>query len=137
MNTGDEGDPSANHPPTPSPSPSPLTPAPTTSTRKRSKRSLPEDWAPSDKHRDQARAKGLDVDSLAFRFRNWAQANDARYVDWDATFRNWIDKEKTSPGAPAQRQRPGRAPRMSDYSSEEWLQLPIEQRAAIAQRGQM
>lgn len=110
--TGVAGDPSPNHPPTPSPSPSPLTPAPSASGRKRPKRPLPDDWTPNDKHREQATAKGLDADQIAFRFRNWAQSNDARYVDWDATFRNWIDRENT-PARPAQPTR---------RASDDWMQ---------------
>lgn len=43
----------------------------------------------------------------------------------------------TSNVRPLPSQRPGRAPRMSDFTTEEWLALPVEQRAAIAQRGQM
>ena len=62
--------------------------------RKRAAHPLPETWKPNAKHVEQALAKGLDVNALAWRFRNWAEAKDARYVNWDATFRNWIDKEQ-------------------------------------------
>jgi len=70
--------------------------------RRRSKRLLPSDWAPNDKHRDMATSKGVDVTVEAARLRNWAEANDARYVDWDAMFRNWLDKARpTTPAAPS------------------------------------
>lgn len=38
------------------------------------------------------RVAGADVDvkHQAERFRDWALANDRRYADWTATFRNWI-----------------------------------------------
>lgn len=62
--------------------------------RRRSKRRLPSDWRPNDKHREQAAAKGLDVTSEAARLRNWAEANDARYADWDSMFRNWLDRAR-------------------------------------------
>lgn len=62
--------------------------------RRRSKRPLPGDWEPNDKHREQAAARGVDVTSEAARLRNWAEANDARYADWDAMFRNWLDKAR-------------------------------------------
>lgn len=66
-------------------------------TRKRAAHPLPETWKPNAKHLEQALAKGLDVHSLATRFRNWAEASDKRYVNWDATFRNWIDREDPQP----------------------------------------
>jgi len=52
-----------------------------------------------------ASSKGVDVTVEAARLRNWAEANDARYVDWDAMFRNWLDKARPA-AAPA----PSRAP---------------------------
>jgi len=54
-----------------------------------------------------ATSKGVDVTVEAARLRNWAEANDARYVDWDAMFRNWLDKAR--PGtAPAVQAAPKR-----------------------------
>lgn len=70
--------------------------------RKGAKRPLPATWAPNEKHTQMAQAKGVDVTAEAVRLRNWAEANDARYVDWDAMFRNWLDKARpsTTPAAP-------------------------------------
>lgn len=62
--------------------------------RRRSGRRLPSDWEPNDKHREQATSRGVDVVVEATRLRNWAEAKDARYVDWDAMFRNWLDKAR-------------------------------------------
>lgn len=88
-----------------SPLPSTLNPQPSPTergaTRKRAAHTLPEDWKPNAKHVEQALAKGLDVHSLASRFRNWAEASDKRYVSWDATFRNWIDREDARPIPPS------------------------------------
>ena len=64
--------------------------------RKRPARPLPDDWTPRDQERRAATAKGIDPDALADDMRNWAQAKDERRVDWDATFRTFISREKPS-----------------------------------------
>ena len=63
---------------------------------KRPSRPLPDDWTPRDQERRAATAKGIDPDALADDMRNWAQAKDERRVDWDATFRTFISREKPS-----------------------------------------
>ena len=83
--------------PLPSPSPSlQVESVPARASRKRPARPLPDDWQPRDQERRAATAKGIDPDTLADDMRNWAQAKDERRVDWDATFRTFISREKPS-----------------------------------------
>ncbi|MGV8973162.1 MAG: hypothetical protein ACOH10_12645, partial [Rhodoglobus sp.] len=88
-------------PPTPAPSPAPTPLLPdvhdeTSSSgskpksRRKPSTSIPDGWAPSEKHREQAKALGIDVDFQAEKFRNWSLSKDARYANWDAAFRNWL-----------------------------------------------
>ena len=70
--------------------------APARAKRKRPARPLPDDWQPRDQERQTATAKGIDPDALAHDMRNWAQAKDERRVDWDATFRTFISRERPS-----------------------------------------
>lgn len=73
-----------------------------TRTRRRPSTPLPKRWQPNDKHKKYAHSKGINVDHEAERFRNWAQAKDQRYVDWDAAFRNWLTNSRTTgPTRPA------------------------------------
>lgn len=58
---------------------------------------IPDDWQPHDLHREQARAKGLDVESEAESFRNHAESVDRRLADWNAGFRNWLKKAQARP----------------------------------------
>lgn len=58
--------------------------------RKKPSRAMPSDWSPSDAHRAKARELGIDLDHEAELFRNDAAANDRRYADWEAAFRNWL-----------------------------------------------
>ena len=67
------------------------------SKRRKASHPLPPSWKPNTKHIEKALAKGIDVNTLAERMRNWAEAKDARYANWDATFRNWIDREDPRP----------------------------------------
>ncbi|MGC0237304.1 hypothetical protein [Arthrobacter sp. SD76] len=53
---------------------------------------LPDKWQPNDAHRDYAKAKHLDLDTEAERFRLHAQAHDRKLRDWDAGFRMWLSK---------------------------------------------
>lgn len=62
---------------------------------------IPEDWTPTDGHRQYATEHGIDLSSEAFKFRNHAIANDRRQRDWDASFRMWLAKAKDF--APARR----------------------------------
>lgn len=63
-----------------------------TSSRRKGKVCIPGDWSPSDAAIAAARHVGLDPVREAERFRNHALTNDRRCADWDAAFRNWLDK---------------------------------------------
>lgn len=65
--------------------------------RGRRKRSipLPANWEPNTNHHRQAKDEGIDIAAQAKKFRNWAEARDQRYADWDAAFRNWLDSDLT------------------------------------------
>lgn len=65
--------------------------------RCRPERPLPDDWAPNEKHAQQARERHADLAFEAERFRNHAKANDRRARDWDAAFRNWLMKAQPTP----------------------------------------
>lgn len=65
--------------------------------RLKSRLPIPDGFPSADDIAEQAakaRAAGADINVTyqAERFRNWAQATDARYADWPATWRNWIAK---------------------------------------------
>lgn len=110
--TDPQPDPSPGVPPTPSPSPTPLLPvlpdadAPGAaqskpSGRRRPERPLPDDWAPNEKHAQQAREARADLVLEAERFRNHAQTHDRRARDWDAAFRNWLTRAQPTSQAVA------------------------------------
>lgn len=65
-------------------------------TRKRA-HPIPEDWKPNTKHIEKAMAKGIDVYALAERFRDWAIAGGKKFVNWDAAFNGWINREDPRP----------------------------------------
>lgn len=108
-------------------------------------------WASYPRKEDKGRArpawnkaiKKTDAQTITAAAKQYAATVDrkdgGKYIKLPATWLNAEAWENETPAGTvsALRQRPGRAPRMSDFTSEEWLQLPIEQRAAIAQRGQM
>jgi hypothetical protein len=126
LNPGVGVNPSPKTPSTPSPSPSP-TPTPQLSAcapadadapqqaskppRRKPSKLMPEDWKPNDAHREQARKRGVSAAFEGERFRNWVKANDRRYVDWDAAFRNWLMKATPTGHA---RQPP--TPRVASYN---------------------
>lgn len=96
-------------PPTPAP-----TPTPNTSTsgrtsvddqpragRKRPATSLPDDWKPTTKHREQAKTRGVDVEAEADKFRAHAEANDRRQADWNASFRLWLGNARPGERRPS------------------------------------
>lgn len=56
---------------------------------------IPEGWAPNEKHREYAQAQRIDLTHELGQFTSWARAKDARYRDWDAAFRNWLGKAKS------------------------------------------
>lgn len=61
--------------------------------RKRPSRPIPDDWAPTDSHREKASRERIDLDKEARKFQDNALAHDRRYVDWDRAFHNWLDKD--------------------------------------------
>lgn len=89
---------------------------------------------------------GITADTLIAAARSYiaAQKRDGKHPHYTKNPTTWLNGEhwNDEPPSPSNvhqmpSQRPGRAPRMSDFTSEEWHALPVEQRAAIAQRGQM
>lgn len=76
--------------------------------RKRPARPMPDGWKPNDRHAEIATERGIDLDHQATRFRDWAEANDRRYADWDAAFRNWLTSERN--GGPGPRRPRGGHP---------------------------
>lgn len=70
---------------------------------------IPDDWAPTDTHRFQARSLGIrDLDAAALAFRSHAQSVDRHAASWDAAFASWLaqprtlksDRERRATGAP-------------------------------------
>lgn len=59
-------------------------------TRRRPRRPIPDDWAPTDLHRAYATEHGLDLEHEAEQFRSRNQAQDQRYADWNSAFRTWL-----------------------------------------------
>lgn len=56
---------------------------------------LPDDWSPTEKHRELASERGLDVEYEAEKMRDWAlSATGSKGLsrNWDARFRNWLRK---------------------------------------------
>lgn len=65
---------------------------PRPTSRKKPSTPIPDDWHPNDTHAETAQRLHLDLDSEAEDFRNHAQAQGRRLVDWDAGFRSWLKK---------------------------------------------
>jgi hypothetical protein len=61
------------------------------------KRQLPDDWAPSEAHRAEAKALGVDCDLEAQKFRDYCLAHGKRYADTEAAFRNWLRNDWSRP----------------------------------------
>lgn len=61
---------------------------------------LPPDWTPNEKHAEIARSRGVDLRLEADKLRDWATAGGKKYLDWDATFRNWLRNAKPERGGP-------------------------------------
>ena len=61
-------------------------------TRRKAATPLPDDWQPTDKHREYAAAHRLDVNREAFKFRNHATGSDRRQANWNAAFNTWLAK---------------------------------------------
>lgn len=63
-----------------------------TADRAKTKKPLPDSWAPHDAHRAKALHLGIDLDLEAEKFRNHAGTVDRRCVDWNKAFFNWLVK---------------------------------------------
>lgn len=83
--------PSASAPDVPSASVAASAPA----KRKPTPTELPDDWAPSDKHREMAAKLGLDCGREAEQFADRNKAKGERYIDWNAAFRTWLRNAPT------------------------------------------
>ena len=81
-----------------------------TPSRKRPGRRLPDDFKPSDAHRELAKNEGVDLDREFARFVDYWQGEGKPKADWDATLRNWIrraaDDGRGRPGAVVDRRVP-------------------------------
>lgn len=60
--------------------------------RKKPSTPIPDNWQPKPEHHTTAQRLHLNLDSEAEDFRNHAQAQGRRLVDWDAGFRSWLKK---------------------------------------------
>lgn len=58
--------------------------------RRRQRREMPPDWAPSAAHAEQARSLGVDLAFEREKFTAWTQAQGQIYANWDQAFRNWL-----------------------------------------------
>ena len=52
--------------------------------------SFPPNWSPNEGHQAYASTNQINIGFEAERFQNNALANDRRYRDWNAAFRNWL-----------------------------------------------
>ena len=68
------------------------------SPRRKPQRPLPDDWAPNDKHREKAKAKGVSVDHEADKFRTWHTSKDSRFASWDQAFHTWLGNARPTAG---------------------------------------
>lgn len=102
-------------------------------TRKRPATRLPDDWQPTDTHRERE-ADGIDVDHEAAKFRLHAEANGRRQVNWNAAFSQWLLNARPTPQS-AQRAPVSRIPHVSELeqppsglSPDEYAQWEWQQR---------
>ena len=51
---------------------------------------LPDDWKPTDSHREKAASLGVDANAEAEAFRDHHLARDSRFADWDRAFHTWL-----------------------------------------------
>lgn len=78
--------------------------------RKKPAINLPESWVPTDKHWQMAAELNVDLSAEVKSFRNHAEANDRRQVNWNAAFNQWLThaaeyaKKRASPGGPKLRE---------------------------------
>jgi hypothetical protein len=95
------------------------------------KRQLPAGWAPSEAHREEAKALGVDCDREAQKFSDYCQANARSYADFDAAFRNWLRRASEYGGA----NKPARTA-ADDAAHREALRRQDELEAARARKRQ-
>ena len=65
--------------------------------RRRPELPLPEEWAPSDRNRADARDRNLSDEEIsreAARFRDYHLARGSLYRNWDAAWRGWLDRRE-------------------------------------------
>lgn len=98
---------------TPTPTPTPNSTSPSASrdaARKRPARRLPDDFEPTEAHRELASSEGVDLDREFARFVDYWRGEGKAKVDWNATLRNWIrraaDDNRSRPAPPADRRVP-------------------------------
>lgn len=58
---------------------------------------IPDDWEPTDSHKKRGAEKNLNLAEEAEKFKNWAIANDRKYVDWNRAFSNWLINARPQP----------------------------------------
>lgn len=51
---------------------------------------IPDDFEPTNHHRDIAISQNINLDNEFVRFRDYCLANGKKYIDWDAAFNNWL-----------------------------------------------
>ena len=51
---------------------------------------IPDDFEPTDHHRDIAANENINLDNEFVKFRDYCLANGKKYIDWDAAFNNWL-----------------------------------------------
>jgi len=62
---------------------------PQTQTQKRACQ-IPDDFEPTNHHRDIAISQNINLDNEFVKFRDYCLANGKKYIDWDAAFNNWL-----------------------------------------------
>lgn len=58
--------------------------------RKKPANRLPDNWEPTEDHKDRTIQDGIDLATQVERFKAHAEANDRRQVNWNATFTQWL-----------------------------------------------
>ena len=78
--------------------PVPARPVPPPSSAPKRASKLPDSWAPTPEHQEQAAQAGINIALEADKMRDWALSKGETRKDWDATFRNWIRNARPTPG---------------------------------------
>lgn len=95
---------------------------------------LPDDWQPTDAHRERAAKAGLDVELQADLFRANAERNEREARNWNGAFTTWLIK---APGF--EQQTNGRPGKLDHTAAKAWLLgeynagrvMPIQQRTGM------